>query len=63
MDAVNNVSIPARLSLNSAVSLIPTSLAKVPSKKPNEFPDKVSQGPSSIVHKIIYNIWFFIIYK
>lgn len=38
MDTVNNISLPAGLSLNSAVSIIPTS----PQKVPNSLPSKVS---------------------
>lgn len=47
MDNGHNSNIPAGLSLNSAVSIIPTS----PHKVPNNVPNKVSNSVSNTVSK------------
>lgn len=49
MDNGNNSILPAGLSLNSAVSIIPTSPLKVPSNVPN----KVSSSVSNMASKHI----------
>lgn len=55
MDKVSNISLPAGLSLNSAVSIIPTS----PHKVSNNVPNKVSSSVSSKVNYIIIIINFY----
>lgn len=54
MDKVNNISLPAGLSLNSAVSIIPTS----PHKVSNNVPNKVSSSVSSKVNYIIIYFYY-----
>jgi len=53
VDNGNNSIIPAGLSLNSAVSIIPTSPHKVPSNVPNKVSNRESKTVSKYVpHKV-----------
>lgn len=51
MDNGNNSTIPAGLSLNSAVSIIPTSPHKVPSNVPNKVSSNAPNNVSNTVSK------------
>jgi len=56
-----NSILPAGLSLNSAVSIIPTSPLKVPSNVPNKVSNKVSSSvskhvPPRVINQVIYTV-------
>lgn len=51
MDTVNNISLPAGLSLNSAVSIIPTSPHKVSKQLPN-----TARNVANVASKSLYKV-------